>query len=158
MSSGHRLLSAFRFLSYPIKIIKVIIHKHKISKSKDKKYAVIGVRTFKIAKLRARGLRSYHRASPTVTNIMIKEYNVQVSETVLPIYINGQCPIIKTCSDVTLNLSSKDSISCILLLFTFVVNLRLVEINLLKIHHLKRCPLSKSNFFYQNFMKLGHIV
>ena len=47
MSSGHRLLSAFRFLSYPIIIIKVIIHKHKISKSKDKKkYAVIGVRTF----------------------------------------------------------------------------------------------------------------
>ena len=37
MSSGHRLLSAFRFLSYPIKIIKVIIYKHKISKSKDKK-------------------------------------------------------------------------------------------------------------------------
>ena len=34
----------------------------------------------------------------------------KVSETVLPIYINGQCPIIKTCSDVTLNLSSKDSI------------------------------------------------
>ena len=34
-------------------------------------------------------------------------YNV--SETILPIYINGQCPIIKTCSDVTLNLSSKDS-------------------------------------------------
>ena len=33
----------------------------------------------------------------------------KVSETVLPIYINGQCPIIKTCSDVTLNLSSKDS-------------------------------------------------
>ena len=32
-----------------------------------------------------------------------------VSETVLPIYINGQCPIIKTCSDVTLNLSSEDS-------------------------------------------------
>ena len=31
-------------------------------------------------------------------------YNV--SETVLPIYINGQCPIIKTCSDVTLNLST----------------------------------------------------
>ena len=31
------LLSTFRFLSYPIKIIKVIIHKHKISKSKDKK-------------------------------------------------------------------------------------------------------------------------
>ena len=29
----------------------------------------------------------------------------KVSETVLPIYINGQCPIIKTCSDVTLNLS-----------------------------------------------------
>ena len=46
MSSGHLLLSAFRFLLYPIKIIKVIIHKHKISKSKDKKYAVIGVRTF----------------------------------------------------------------------------------------------------------------
>ena len=68
MSSGHRLLSAFRFLSYPIKIIKVIIHKHKISKSKDKKYAVIGVRTFN-GKLRNRGLRSYHRASPTVTNI-----------------------------------------------------------------------------------------
>ena len=36
LSSGHRLLSAFR-LSYPIKIIKVIIHKHKITKSKDKK-------------------------------------------------------------------------------------------------------------------------
>ena len=34
----------------------------------------------------------------------------KVSETVLPIYINGQCPIIKTCSDVTLNLSSQDSI------------------------------------------------
>ena len=33
----------------------------------------------------------------------------KVSETVLPIYINGQCPIIKTCSGVTLNLSSKDS-------------------------------------------------
>ena len=33
----------------------------------------------------------------------------KVSETVLPIYISGQCPIIKTCSDVTLNLSSKDS-------------------------------------------------
>ena len=33
-------------------------------------------------------------------------YNI--SETVLPIYINGQCPIIKTCSDATLNLSSKD--------------------------------------------------
>ena len=28
----------------------------------------------------------------------------------------------------------------------------------MKIHHLKQCPLSKSNFFYQNFMKLGHIV
>ena len=33
----------------------------------------------------------------------------KVSETVLPIYITRQCPIIKTCSDVTLNLSSKDS-------------------------------------------------
>ena len=29
-------------------------------------------------------------------------------ETVLPIHINGQCPIIKTCSDVTFNLSSND--------------------------------------------------
>ena len=28
----------------------------------------------------------------------------------------------------------------------------------MKIHHFKRCPLSKSNIFYQNFMKLGHIV
>ena len=28
----------------------------------------------------------------------------------------------------------------------------------MKIHHLKRRPLSKSNIFYQNFMKLGHIV
>ena len=28
----------------------------------------------------------------------------------------------------------------------------------MKIHQLKRCPLSKSNIFYQNFMKLGHIV
>ena len=88
----------------------VIIHKHKISKSRDKKYAVIGVRTFKIAKLRDRGLRSYHRASPTVTNINDKKNIMyKVSETVLPIYINGQCPIMKTCSDVTLNLSSKDS-------------------------------------------------
>ena len=34
----------------------------------------------------------------------------KVNETVLPIYINGQCPIIKTCSDVTLNLSSKDGV------------------------------------------------
>ena len=32
MSSGYRLLSAFRFLSYPIKVINVIIHKHKLSK------------------------------------------------------------------------------------------------------------------------------
>ena len=42
-------------------------------------------------------------------------YNV--SETVLPIYINGQCPIIKTCSDVTLNLSSKDSTGIIIVNF-----------------------------------------
>ena len=28
----------------------------------------------------------------------------------------------------------------------------------MKIHHFKLCPLSKSNIFYQNFMKLGHIV
>ena len=28
----------------------------------------------------------------------------------------------------------------------------------LKIHHFKQSPLSKSNIFYQNFMKLGHIV
>ena len=28
----------------------------------------------------------------------------------------------------------------------------------MKIHHFKRCQLSKSNIFYQNFMKLGHIV
>ena len=28
----------------------------------------------------------------------------------------------------------------------------------MKIHHLKRCPLSKSNIFCQKFMKLGHIV
>ena len=28
----------------------------------------------------------------------------------------------------------------------------------MKIHHLKRCPLFKSNIFDQNFMKLGHIV
>ena len=27
----------------------------------------------------------------------------------------------------------------------------------MKIHHLKQCPLSKSNIFYQNFMKLCHI-
>ena len=33
----------------------------------------------------------------------------KVKKNGLPIYINGQCPIIKTCSDVTLNLSSKDS-------------------------------------------------
>ena len=42
----------------------------------------------------------------------------KVSETVLPVYINGQCPIIKTCSDVTLNLSSKDSI--VRIMFTVV--------------------------------------
>ena len=28
----------------------------------------------------------------------------------------------------------------------------------MKIHHFKRCQLSISNIFYQNFMKLGHIV
>ena len=28
----------------------------------------------------------------------------------------------------------------------------------MKIHHFKRRPLSNSNIFYQNFMKLGHIV
>ena len=28
----------------------------------------------------------------------------------------------------------------------------------MKIHHVKQCPLSKSNSFDQNFMKLGHIV
>ena len=28
----------------------------------------------------------------------------------------------------------------------------------MKIHHFKRCPLSKSISFDQNFMKLGHIV
>ena len=28
----------------------------------------------------------------------------------------------------------------------------------MKIHHLKQCPLSKSNIFDQNFMKLDHIV
>ena len=28
----------------------------------------------------------------------------------------------------------------------------------MKIHHLKQRPLSKSNIFDQNFMKLGHIV
>ena len=28
----------------------------------------------------------------------------------------------------------------------------------MKIYHFKRCPLSKSNIFFQNFMKLGHIV
>ena len=42
-------------------------------------------------------------------------YNV--SETVLPIYINGQCPIIKTRSVVTLNLSSKDSNRCTIVCF-----------------------------------------
>ena len=66
MSSGHRLLSAFRFLSYPIKIIKVIIHKHKLSKSKDKK--ICRERGSNL-QLRDIGLRSYHHASPTVTNI-----------------------------------------------------------------------------------------
>ena len=28
----------------------------------------------------------------------------------------------------------------------------------MKIHHLKQIQLSNSNIFYQNFMKLGHIV
>ena len=28
----------------------------------------------------------------------------------------------------------------------------------MKIHRFKRCPLSNSNIFYQNVMKLGHIV
>ena len=27
----------------------------------------------------------------------------------------------------------------------------------MKLHHIKRCPLSKSNTFDHNFMKLGHI-
>ena len=44
-----------------------------------------------------------------MTHINDKRIMYKVSETVLPIYINGQCPIIKTCSDVTLNLSSKDN-------------------------------------------------
>ena len=62
-----------------------------------------------------------------IKNIM---YNVHVSETVLPSYINGQCPIIKTCSDVTLNLSSKDSIYIIMIIMSsyrynsFIVDLR----------------------------------
>ena len=43
----------------------------------------------------------------------------KVSETVLPIYINGQRPIIKTCSDVTLNLSSKDSKSVNILFYIY---------------------------------------
>ena len=66
MSSGHRLLSAFRFLSYAIKIVKVIIHKHQISKSKDKKICRDWGSNLQLQNF---GLRSYHRASPTVTNI-----------------------------------------------------------------------------------------
>ena len=46
----------------------------------------------------------------------------KVGETVLPIYINGQCPIIKTCSDVTLNLSSKDSMNIFSIFFIFFLN------------------------------------
>ena len=47
----------------------------------------------------------------------------KVSEIVLPIYLNGQCPIIKTCSDVTLNLSSKDST------FLLIINEQINEIS-----------------------------
>ena len=65
-------------------------------------------------------------------------YNV--SETVLPIYINGQCPIIKTCSDVTLNLSTNtqgDSKSDVFLCFdtkfkSLVYNKLLKEISIFK--------------------------
>ena len=35
---------------------------------------------------------------------------------------------------------------------------RLSVVMFMKIHRFKRCPLSKSNIFHQNFMKLGHIV
>ena len=87
MSSGHCLLSAFRFLSYPwypIKIIKVIIHKHKISKSKDKNMPWLGFEP-SIANFRDRGLRSYLRASPTVTNSNDKR--IQCAKSAKPFYL-----------------------------------------------------------------------
>ena len=52
----------------------------------------------------------------------------KVSETVLPIYINGQCPIIKICSDVTLNLSSKDSKLSNLIVYYYNGKSKFVEI------------------------------
>ena len=96
MSSGHRLLSAFRFLSYPIKIIKVIIRKHKISKSKDKKICRDWGSNLQLQNF---GTEVYDLTTATAQLWQIL--------MIIPIYINGQCPIIKTCSDVTLNLSSK---------------------------------------------------
>ena len=48
---------------------------------------------------------SYHCAKPT-TSYNDKRTICTISETVLPIYSNGRCPLIKTCSDVTFNLSS----------------------------------------------------
>ena len=77
MSSGHRLLSAFRFLSYPIKIIKVIIHKHKISKSKDKKICRDWGSNLQLQNF---GTEVYDltTAPAQLSQIsMIKEYNIQ---------------------------------------------------------------------------------
>ena len=70
-------------------------------------------------------------------------YNI--SETVLPIYINGQCPIIKTCSDVTLNLSSKDYTS------TFDVN----EVTLIPI--LKVCATTAAVIWFGYTMDYSQI-
>ena len=82
MSSGNRILSAFRFLSYPIKIINVIIHKHKISKIRDKKYAVIGVRTFN------------RKTTKTTRDFLLNIFGVGVScrklyYFVVYLYVNG---------------------------------------------------------------------
>ena len=76
----------------------------------------------------------------------------KVSETVLPIYINGQCPIIKTCSDVTLNLSSKDSRGVIsIIVYVYKVSLCVCRCSMLlvlfciRVNHL--CTLYLYSFF-----------
>ena len=67
----------------------------------------------------------------------------KVSETVLPIYINGQCPIIKTCSDVTLNLSSKDSNSD-----------HLTMLNAYRVSEGQNMPQDDTTFFMLNLSEL----
>ena len=54
------------------------------------------------------GLPYYSCAKPKTTNQNDKRiiYIEMISESVLPVYNNGQCPLTKTCYGVTFNLSS----------------------------------------------------